>query len=159
MTRISNLKFSLGNITLFIGLLLLIGDFIFMVYTYSDLDRTGVVAAFGGLGGAIACISMGLIAINIDRKYGEKGVMVGNREKHLIKAVSKGKKVILYVDEKPQLEFSAKYRRTKKASTTIGDDEKHKVEVEVRVSQLTGDVDKWVYVDGGLVLKDEKPLW
>jgi len=33
------------------------------------------------------------------------------------------------------------------------------VDVKVRVSALSGDADKWIYVDDELVLKDEKPLW
>ena len=159
MIKWSSLKFSLGNITLFIGLLLLVGDFIFLVYARDEIGSRAVMAGLGGVAGAIACISMGLIAINIDRKLGEKGVVIGQDETHHIKAISKGKKVFLYVDGKPELEFFGKYRRAETAGTTIGDKEKHKVDVEVRVSTLSGNVDKWVYVDGELALKDEKPLW
>ena len=159
MFKLKNIRFSIGNITLFIGLLLLIGDFIYLVQFGDELSDRGIVAALGGVGGAIACIAMGMIVINIDKKQGEKGVTIGKDEKHHVKVISKGRKVILFVDDEPELEFRGSYRRAEKARTTIGDNEKHNIDVEVRVSALSGDVDKWVYVDGELVLKDEKPLW
>ncbi|MDP6156244.1 MAG: hypothetical protein QF682_08965 [Candidatus Thermoplasmatota archaeon] len=159
MMKLKSLRFSIGNIILLLGLLLLIADFIFLVYARADINSQQVVAALSGVGGSIAFIALGMIVMNIDRKMGEKGVMIGQTEKHQLKAMSKGKKVILYVDEKPELEFFGSYRRMEKAGTVIGDVEKHKVDVKVRVSALSGDADKWIYVDDELVLKDEKPLW
>jgi hypothetical protein len=159
MTKLKNLRFSIGNIILLLGLLLLIADFVFLVYARTDINSREVVAALGGVGGSIAFIAIGMIVMNIDRRMGEKGVMIGSKERHQLKAKSKGKKVILYVDDKPELEFHGSYRRTEKAGTIIGDVEKHRVDVKVRVSALSGDADKWIYVDDELVLKDEKPLW
>jgi len=159
MSKLKNLRFSIGNIILLLGLLLLIADFIFLVYARSDISSQQVVAALSGVGGSIAFIALGMIVMNIDRKMGEKGVTVGQTETHHLKAISQGKKVILYVDDKPKLEFRGSYRRTEKVETVIGDVEKHKVDVKVRVSALSGDADKWIYVDDELVLKDERPLW
>ncbi|GAH75363.1 unnamed protein product, partial [marine sediment metagenome] len=43
-------------------------------------------------------------------------------------------------------------------STTIGDEEKHTIRVEAKVSALTGGTNKYVYVDDVLVWEDERPI-
>ncbi len=104
-------------------------------------------------------IFKGFHIIKIDRQKSEEEIVIGLRERHEISVRSKGNKVFLMVDKIPKFEFDAKYLEKNSATTTIGDRERHDVTVVAQASAWSGEVDKFVYVDNVLVLKDERPIW
>jgi hypothetical protein len=102
---------------------------------------------------------MGLYVIKIDKQKSEQGIVIGLKERHEIKIKSRGNNVTLLVDNIPKIEFEAKYLDKKSIKTTIGNHEKHNVTVVAKASAWSGEVDKFVYVDNVLVMKDERPIW
>lgn len=162
MSKFGSIEYHAGNLAFFIGVILLLICFILATYTISTSPRAEtfylMVSAIGIIFGII-CIIIGLYFIKIDRQKSEQGIVIGFNEHHEIKIKSKGNTVILFVDNIPKLEFEAKYLDKKSIKTTIGDHETHNVTVVAKASAWSGEVDKFVYVDNVLVLKDERPIW
>jgi hypothetical protein len=162
VSKFGSFEYHAGNLIFFIGVVLLLNCFILIAFSLSVSSRAVhivlIIYIIGAIFGLI-CIIAGLYIIKMDKEKSEKGVVIGNEEPHEIKIITKGKRVIMLVDEIPKLEFEAEYFDKKSISTIIGNLEKHNVRIEVKASAWSGEIDKFVYVDNVLVQKDERPIW
>ncbi len=162
MSKFGSTEYHVGNLMFFIGVVLILVCIILAGFTYQQaLQNSFIVLTFSIIGiiAGIVSIILGSIIIQHDKVKSEKGIIIGEKEKHEISIRSKGNKLFLYVDNTPKLEFETNYLKKESISTTIGKQEKHSIRIEAKASPWSGEVNKYVYIDDNLVLKDERPVW
>jgi hypothetical protein len=162
MSKFGSFEYHAGNLVFFLGVSLILVNIILILIFVSTspgvITIYLIIVSLGFIVGII-CIIIGLHYIKIDKQKSEHGIVIGLKEQHETKIKAKGNNVILLVDNIPKLNFEAKYFNKKTVKTTIGNLEKHGITVVAQASAWSGEIDKFVYVDNVLALKDERPIW
>jgi len=162
LSKFGSIEYHAGNMMFFTGIVFLLVSAIILLFTHStSQENENIISIFSIIGIIIGCICIyyGLSVLKKEKKQSEKGIIIGEKEKHHIFIKADGNKITLFIDNIPEPTIEIGYFKKETILKTIGKQEKHKIQCDVKASIWTGEIDKYIFLDGKLFFKEVRPIW